>query len=104
MVLIFVLLSKSSESSIASGDTLQRLKSRNPEIRMQAAKALGEAKDLTAIGALVTVLKKDKDQDVRAAAEDALVNIGSPALSSLKPLLEDQAGALEEGRLGQLAG
>jgi hypothetical protein len=58
---------------------------------MDAAKALGDAKDTTAINALVTTLKKDKDGDVRAAAEDALVSIGSPALNSLKPLLKDQS-------------
>jgi hypothetical protein len=36
-------------------------------------------------------LKKDRDGDVRAAAEDALVNIGSPALNSLTPLLKDES-------------
>jgi len=90
MVLIFLLLSVFSESSIAFGDTLQKLKSRDPAIRMDAAKALGEAKDPAAISALVTALKKDRDGDVRAAVEDALVSIGSPALNSLKPLLKDQ--------------
>jgi hypothetical protein len=88
---IFSLLSIFSESSMALSDTVQKLKSRDPAIRMEAAKALGEAKDPTAIGALVTTLKKDKDGDVRAAAEDALVSIGSPALNSLKPLLKDQS-------------
>jgi len=91
IVLIFLLLSIFSESSIASSDTLQRLKSRDPAIRMDAAKTLGEAKDPVAISALITALKKDRDGDVRAAAEDALVNIGSPALNSLTPLLKDQS-------------
>jgi len=91
MVLVFLLLSLFSESSIALSDTLQKLKSRDPAMRMDAAKALGDAKDPTAISALVTALKKDRDGDVRAAVEDALVNIGSPALNSLKPLLKDQS-------------
>jgi 3-methyladenine DNA glycosylase AlkC len=90
-ILVFLLLSVFSESCIASSDTLQKLKSRDPAIRMDAAKALGDAKDPTAISALVTALKKDKDGDVRAAVEDALVNIGSPALTSLNPLLKDQS-------------
>jgi hypothetical protein len=91
IVLIFLLLAFFSESSIALSDTLQKLKSRDPVIRMEAARALGEAKDPVAISVLVTTLKKDRDGDVRAAAEDALVNIGAPALNSLKPLLEDQS-------------
>ncbi len=91
IVLIFLLLCIFSESSIASSDTLQKLKSRDPAIRMDAARTLGEAKDPVAISALVTVLKKDRDGDVRAAAEDALVNIGAPALNSLEPLLKDQS-------------
>jgi hypothetical protein len=91
IVLFFLFLSVFSESSIASSDPLQQLKSRDPAIRMEAAKALGEAKEATAIRALVTALKKDRDGDVRAAVEDALINIGSPALSSLTPLLKDQS-------------
>jgi 3-methyladenine DNA glycosylase AlkC len=89
--LIFLLLPFFSESSIALSDTVQRLKSRDPAIRMEAARALGEAKDPAAISALVTTLKKDRDGYVRAAAEDALVNIGSPALNSLQPLLKDKS-------------
>jgi len=91
MALIFLLLSTLSETSMALSHAVQKLKNGNPAIRMDAAKALGEAKDPEAISALVTALKKDKDGDVRAAVEDALVKIGSPALNSLKPLLEDQS-------------
>ena len=90
-VLVFLLLSVFSESAIALSEALQRLKSRDPAIRMDAAKALGDAKDPAGINALVTGLKKDKDGDVRAAVEDALVNIGSPALNPLMPLLKDQS-------------
>ncbi len=83
MALTFLLLTVLSESSFASSDILKKLKSENCAMRMEAAKALGEAKDPAAISALVTVLKKDKDWDVRGAAEDALVNIGftCPGLS-----------------------
>ena len=91
MVLVFLMLSVFSEASTTLSDPLQKLKSRNPAIRMDAARALGEAKDPVAVSALVTALKKDKDGDVRAAVEDALVNIGSPALNSLNPLLKDQS-------------
>ena len=91
IVFVFLLLSIFSESSIASSDTLQKFKSRDPAIRIDAAKTLGDAKDPTTISALVTALKKDKDGDVRAAVEDALVNMGSPALNSLRPLLKDQS-------------
>lgn len=91
MVLVFLLLSIFSESSTALSDTLQKLKSRDPAIRMEAAKALGKAKDPGAISALVIALKKERDWDVRGAVEDALVSIGSPALNSLKPLLKDES-------------
>ncbi len=91
LVFIFLLLSFFSERSIASNAVLQKLKSGNPAIRLDAAKALGEARDPVAIKGLVTALKKDKDGDVRAAVEDALVKIGSPTLSFLKPLLEDES-------------
>ena len=91
VVLIFLLLFVFSGGSIALSDTLQKLKSRDPAIRIDAARALGEARDPRTINALVTALKKDRDGDVRAAVEEALVNIGSPALDSLKPLLKDQS-------------
>ncbi len=91
LALAFLMFSFFSERSLASNDALQKLTSRNPATRMDAAKSLGEKRDPAAIKALVTVLKKDKDGDVRAAAEDALVNIGSPALNSVKPLLEDES-------------
>ena len=92
IVILLSLFVFSIESSIAQdlNDTLQKLKSRNPGIRIDAAVALGEAKDPRAIRPLITVLKKDRDGDVRGAAEDALVNIGTPAVNSLIPLLEDQ--------------
>lgn len=91
VVLIFLLLFVFSEGSIALSDTLQKLKSRDPAIRIDAARALGEARDPRTISALVTALRRDRDGDVRAAVEEALVNIGSPALNSLKPLLKDQS-------------
>ncbi len=81
------------ESTIAEdlNDTLQKLRSRNPGMKIDAALALGETRDLRAVSSLVAVLKKDKDGDVRGAAEDALVSIGTPAVNSLIPLLEDQS-------------
>lgn len=90
MILIFLLFFVSSERSTAN-DALPKLKSANPVIRIDATKALGETRDPAAISALVTALKKERDGHVRDAIEDALINIGSPALDSLKILLKDDS-------------
>jgi hypothetical protein len=81
------------ENSKADETTTQikNLRSKDPGIRMEAAQKLGESKDPIAVNPLITTLKRDKNGDVRAAAEDALINIGSPVLNSLKPLLKDQS-------------
>jgi HEAT repeat protein len=81
----------SIKSTIAEdlNDTLQKLRSRSPAIRIDAALALGETRDQRAVSSLVAVLKKDKDGDVRGAAEDALVNIGTPAVNSLIPIFDE---------------
>jgi len=64
---------------------IKRLASGNPDVRLAAAKALGEKKDPRAVNPLVTTLKKDVVWDVRLAAEASLVSIGAP---SAAPLLE----------------
>ena len=80
--------------NLQAGDTdrlIQQLRSRNPAIRIEAAQKLGELKDPLAVNPLITTLKKDKDGHVRASAEDALVNIGAPAVEPLTVMLKDNA-------------
>lgn len=67
----------------------QELSSKEPAVRMEAARKLGDTKDAAAVGPLIGVLKGDKDWDVRGSAENALVSIGTPAVDSLTALLED---------------
>ena len=80
--------------NLQAGDTdrlIQQLRSGNPAIRMEAAQELGELKDPLAVNPLITTLEKDKDGDVRASAEDALVKIGAPAVEPLTGMLKDNA-------------
>jgi HEAT repeat protein len=69
---------------------IKQLTKSNPAQRLAAAKALGERKDPRAVIPLVTVLKKDTNWDVRLAAEDALVSIGSPSVEPLVQLLKEE--------------
>jgi len=69
---------------------VQELSSKDPAVRMEAARKLGETKDSSAVSPLLDVLRKDKHWDVRGAAEDALVSIGEPAVKPLTALLNDQ--------------
>jgi len=68
---------------------VQELSSKDPAVRMEAARKLGEIKDAAAVDPLISILKEDKDWNVRASAEDALVSIGTPAVESLIVLLKD---------------
>jgi len=73
-----------------TGKYVQELSSKDPAVRMEAARKLGETKDSSAVSPLIDVLKRDKNWGVRAAAEDALVSIGEPAVKPLTALLNDQ--------------
>jgi len=64
---------------------LKQLKSWKSNERLAAAKELGDRKDPRAVSPLVSVLRTDKNWEVRLAAEDSLVKIGSP---SVEPLLQ----------------
>lgn len=69
---------------------VQELSSKDPVVRMEAARKLGEIKDAAAVSPLIGILKGDKDRDVRGSTQDALVNIGKPAVESLIVMLKDK--------------
>jgi HEAT repeat protein len=69
---------------------IKQLKSSKLTQRLAAAKALGEKKDTRAVNPLVSVLKKDANWDVRLAAENALVSIGSPSVEPLVQILKEE--------------
>jgi hypothetical protein len=91
ILLTFLCCLVSSQSVQADDHTqyLQQLKSKDPSVRMEAARILGEMKELSAIDPLISLLKEDKDWGVRGAAEDALVNIGRPSVERLIAMLKD---------------
>ncbi len=70
---------------------INELRSRDPAVREEAAKKLGDLKDPSAVEPLIVVLKKDKDRSVRWSAEDALVSIGAPAVEPLIKMLGDDS-------------
>ena len=96
ILIIFIIFSSCLffVGNLQAGDAdrlIQQLRSGNPAIRMEAAQELGGLKDPKAVNPLITILKKDKDGDVRASAEEALVNIGAPAVEPLTGMLKDNA-------------
>lgn len=96
IIIIFIIFSFClffvGNSQAGDADKLiKNLRSKDPAIRMEAAQKLGELKDPSAVDPLIAILKKDKDWDVRASAEDALVNIGAPAVQPLTIMLKDNA-------------
>jgi HEAT repeat protein len=66
---------------------MEQLSNGNPAERLTAAKELGGSKDPRGVGPLIKALKSDRNWDVRLAAEDALVRIGSPSVTPLIQLL-----------------
>lgn len=70
---------------------INQLRSRNPVVREEAARKLGDLKDPSAVEPLIAILKKDKDWRVRWSVEDALVNIGGPAVEPLMKMLKDDS-------------
>ncbi|MGA7937881.1 MAG: HEAT repeat domain-containing protein [Kovacikia sp.] len=60
------------------------------EIRWFAARILGEYNHPVAIQALIEVLKSCQEEDLRAAAAEALANLGTPAIAALTDLLVAQ--------------
>jgi len=70
---------------------INQLRSRHPVVKEEAARKLGDLKDSSAVEPLIVILKKDKDRSVRWSAEDALVNIGNPAVEPLIKMLNDDS-------------
>jgi hypothetical protein len=86
----FLVLVRNSEAGVAD-KLMNDLRSRNPAVREEAAQKLGDLKDPIAVDPLIVILRKDKDRNVRWRAEDALVNIGAPAVEPLIKMLNDDS-------------
>ncbi len=86
--------------------TARKLKSSNPDTRLEAALSLGETRDRRAVPSLIGALQ-DADAPVRQAAARELAGIGHPA--AIEPLLKlletspDQAVAEAAGAFGPAA-
>jgi HEAT repeat protein len=77
---------------------IKQLKSSNTPRRLAAVKELGKKRDPRAVNPLVVVLKSDKKWEVRLAAEDALVSIGSPSIEPLVQILKEEKECLVRRR------
>ncbi len=75
----------------SSENLINQLRSRDPALREEASRRLGELRDSTTVESLILVLKKDKDRNVRWSAEDALVSIGAPSVEPLIKMLNDDS-------------
>ncbi|MDY0130649.1 MAG: HEAT repeat domain-containing protein, partial [Methanosarcina vacuolata] len=73
----------------AVGPLIQALDSKDPEIRENAAITLGKIKDERAIDPLIKLLT-DEEWEVESAANNALVEIGKPAVEPLIKILQDK--------------
>lgn len=71
-------------------EMIKQLKSSNSDERLAAAKELGNRKDPRAVNSLASVLRTDKKWEVRLAAEDALVKIGSPSVEALLQVIREE--------------
>lgn len=72
------------------GVLIKQLNSIKSDTRLSAAKELGKRKDPRAVKPLVSVLRSDKKWEVRLAAEDSLVSIGSPSVEPLVQILKEE--------------
>ena len=81
-------------TAIAAADEIdvliKQLKSSNSNERLTAAKELGERKDPRAVSPLASILRTDKKWEVRLAAEDSLVKIGSPSVEALLQVIREE--------------
>jgi HEAT repeat protein len=84
-VLVLIVCFVSSAVADEVDVLIKQLRKGNVSQRLAAAKGLNEKKDPRAVTPLVAALRKDANWDVRLAAEEALISIGS---SSVKPLLQ----------------
>jgi hypothetical protein len=77
---------------------MEQLSNGNPAERLTAAKELGGSKDPRGIDPLIKALKSDMNWDVRLAAEDALVSIGSPSVTPLIQMLKEEGNCFVRRR------
>ncbi len=69
---------------------IEGLKSGDENVRMYAAKALGEIRDIRAVGPLIEALRlKTRLGGVEGSAAEALAKIGEPAVEPLIAVLKD---------------
>ena len=69
---------------------IKQLKNINSSDRVAAAKQLGTTKDPRAVNPLVSAMRDDRNWEVRLAAEDALVSIGSYSTEPLIQVLKEE--------------
>jgi HEAT repeat protein len=77
-----------SLGSKAVGPLVEALSSNRAWVRWEAAKALGQIRDTSAVKALVAALE-DREFDVRWLAAEALIRIGPASIEPLLATLED---------------
>jgi len=77
---------------------IKQLKSTDSNERLAAAKELGERKDLRAVSPLIVTLRTDKKWEVRLAAEDSLVKIGSPSAEPLLKVIREEQTCMPRRR------
>jgi len=90
--------------SVAADETdvlIKQLRSLKSATRLSAAKELGKQKDPRGVNPLVSVLKGDQKWEVRLAAEDALVSIGSPSVRPLVQILTEEKDCFVRRRAGR---
>jgi HEAT repeats/PBS lyase HEAT-like repeat len=90
--LIVVLLLCFAGTVVADGidGLIRQLDKGNPIERLTAAQELAKGKDPRAVTSLIKALKSDRNWNVRLAAEDALVALGSPSVAPLIQLLKEE--------------
>lgn len=72
-------------------DTLLKEAKTGPVVRRVAAlKELGARRDARAVNPLVDLLRHDPEWEVRLAAEEALVRLGSPSVEPLVRILREE--------------
>lgn len=69
---------------------LQKARTGSPESRVAALRELGGRRDARAVSSLVSILKNDSEWEVRLAAEEALVGIGSASVEPLIHILKEE--------------
>ena len=69
---------------------IEQLKSMMSVKRLAAVQELGNRKDPRAVKPLASVLRDDRSWEVRLAAEEALISIGSPSTEALVQVLKDK--------------